>query len=99
MPMRTAISIGLRTVPPVNRQSGSLVRIARFGKPARLAQQNTTSTSFRARVILPDPRIEAARRAFHKAVTKRIADLEILISESVNEQEADHWRSLLRNLE
>jgi len=98
MPIKTTLSIGLRSIPPANRRPGSLSRTARYGKPARATQQDTASTSFRPRVVLPDPRLQVAREAFCKALQKRVIDLERLITEAVNEEEADYWRGLLKRL-
>jgi hypothetical protein len=83
------------SIPPANRRTGNLARVARRGKPIR---QTATSTSFKPEVILPDPRIRAAREAFYKALQKRAEELERLVIEAVNEKEADHWRGLLDNL-
>lgn len=88
----------LRSIPPANRKPGSLARTAKFAKPTRPAVQQAESTSFAPRAIQPDPRIKAAREQFYLAIRKRIADLEGLIQEAVEPEEAKIWRELLRHL-
>lgn len=96
--MKTAIGIGLRSIPPANRRQANLARVARHGKPSRAARQDTASTSFKPRVILPDPRTQAARGALQKALSNRARDLEELIADAADVTEAVVWRGLLKNL-
>jgi hypothetical protein len=90
--------VKLHSIPPANRKPGSLARTARFGKPARPAAQQTESTSFKPRVILPDPRGREAREQFYQAIRKRAADLERLIQEAPEPEEARFWQGFLQRL-
>lgn len=82
----------LRSIPPANRRPGSLARVAKFSKPVRSAAQGTESTSFKPRMIAPDPRIKES------ATQERIADLERLIREASDPEQAEFWQRLLRQI-
>lgn len=95
MPLR----IKLHSIPPGLRRPGNLARTARFGKPTRTAAQQTESTSFAPRVILPDPKISEAREALSRAIRERIDDLKRLVSEAAEPAEAEYWQKILWGLE
>ena len=101
MPMKTAISIGLRCIPPASRQPGA-VRRRTGGLSARLpARVGAEKDGFKLQVVAPNEQVRRQRKAYQQALAAKARQLEELIAqaeEAGGEIEAAHWRGELAKL-
>lgn len=93
MPM--PIHIKLRSIPPANRQPETLARVASFGKPARIQEDQTVH---KPHIIAPDHDVQRCRRIFHQTVQHHIERLENLIEAAAAPEEAAFWTEILERL-
>ena len=97
MPIKTAISIGLRCIPPASRRLGSRGRPGNL--PARSpARAGAGGGGFKPQVVAPNEQVRRQRKAYQQALAARARQLEALIALAEEEAEATFWRGELARL-